>query len=216
MGPLNTAAHAAEALGAVIAGVEFREFAAVAPDHGRRHAGFALPALLETAQPPQHIARPADGLAVFAVVDDVEADLGLFAHHLGDAVMQACFEGWFVVRLSVALGGQKFSQARRPDQTADMGGRDAPPLAGERRGAALLRAGLRADFTGMTKFPPSRPAFLPGSHRPRPLAHDPEKLKPVFGQDHAQNNGLGRAAVHGNGVSLWDHAGCAVSILCTM
>src|SRR6476659_2243472 len=91
-----------------------------------------------------------------------------------------------------------------------------PPLAGERRGAALLRAGLRADFTGMTKFPPSRPAFLPGSHRPRPLAHDPEKLKPVFGQDHAQNNGLGRAAVHGSGVSLWDHAGCAVSILCTM
>jgi hypothetical protein len=62
------------------------------------------------------------------------------------------------------------------------------PLAGERRGAALFWTGLRADFTGMTKFPPSRPAFLPGSHRLRPLAHDPEKWKPAFGQDDAQNN----------------------------
>jgi len=60
-------------------------------------------------QPPQHIARPADGFAVFAVVDDVEADLGLLFHHLGDAVMQAGLERVVVVALAVALRGQKFT-----------------------------------------------------------------------------------------------------------
>jgi hypothetical protein len=54
--------------------------------------------------------------------------------------MQACFEGWFVVRLSVTLGGQKFSRARRPDQTADMGGRDAA--------AACRRAPWRRALAG--------------------------------------------------------------------
>ena len=79
----------------------------------RRHAGFALPALLEAAQPPQHITRPADGLAAFAVIDDVEAELDLLPHHLGDAVMQTIFERRLVVALSVAFCGQKFAEPRR-------------------------------------------------------------------------------------------------------
>ena len=65
--------------------------------------------LLETAHALEHIARPADGLAVFAVIDDVEADVGLLFHHFGDAVMQAGLERVVVVALAVALRGQKFT-----------------------------------------------------------------------------------------------------------
>jgi hypothetical protein len=54
---------------------------------------------------PQHITRPADGLAVFAVIDDVEADVRLLAHHFGHAIMEAGLQRRFVVELPVALGG---------------------------------------------------------------------------------------------------------------
>jgi hypothetical protein len=58
---------------------------------GRRwHAGVPGPvSLLETAHALEHIARPADGLAVFAVIDNVEADLNLLTDDIRNAIVQA-------------------------------------------------------------------------------------------------------------------------------
>src|SRR5262249_20849826 len=63
--------------------------------------------------------------AEFAIADDVDADIGLLAHDLGDRVGEAGFESGLVKRLAVFDQSPKFDQLRRPDQAADMGGEDA-------------------------------------------------------------------------------------------
>src|SRR6516165_9255582 len=63
------AGHPGESLMPVVVGVELREFAAVSPSDGHRHAGVRRPvALLEAAHALEHVTRPADRLAEFAVV----------------------------------------------------------------------------------------------------------------------------------------------------
>jgi hypothetical protein len=81
-------------------------------------------ALLEAAHALEHVTRPADGLAVFAVVDDVDADLRLLAHHVSDRIVQTGVKRCVVVRLQVALRLEELLQLGRPDQAADMRGQD--------------------------------------------------------------------------------------------
>ena len=60
---------------------------------------------LEAAHALQSVERPTGGLAEFAVVDDVDARLGLPPHDFGDGFLQALFVGAHV-------GGSPFSRAR--------------------------------------------------------------------------------------------------------
>ena len=61
-------------------------------------------ARLEPAQTRRHIAGPAE-LAVLAVARNIDADLGLLAHHLGDARPQRFLERGLVDRAPQFLGG---------------------------------------------------------------------------------------------------------------
>src|SRR6185295_15611044 len=105
----------------IVVGVELREFAAVSPGDGDRHAGVSRPVtLLEAAHALEHVTRPTDRLAEFAIIDDVEADLRLLAHHVADRVVQAGVECRLVVGLLVALRLEKLLEVWRPDKAADM------------------------------------------------------------------------------------------------
>ena len=112
------------ALAGIELGVELGELLAVDAAGERIGARLDRPPL-EAAQALQHVLRPADRFAELAVADDVDADLGLLAHDLGDRLLQALVVSRLVVRLAGLLGAQKFLQRRRPDEAADMGGEDA-------------------------------------------------------------------------------------------
>jgi hypothetical protein len=118
---------------AIVVGVKLCKFAPVSTGDRRRHSGLRRAiSLFETAHACEHIARPANGLAIFAVIDDVDTDLRLFAHDIGDSIMQAGFECRFVVRLFVALHLEELLQLGRSDQAADVGCQDAMALGGTR------------------------------------------------------------------------------------
>jgi hypothetical protein len=87
-------------------------------------------ALLKAAHALEHVPRPADGLAVFTIVDDVEADIRLLAHNVGDAVVQARIECRLIVGLAVASRFEQLLKLHRPDQAADMRGQDSAAAAG--------------------------------------------------------------------------------------
>jgi hypothetical protein len=75
-------------LGREILGVELREQRLVASGAARR----VEIALLDAAEPVEHIERPAAQLAELAVADDVDAGLCLLADDLRDLLMQAGVE----------------------------------------------------------------------------------------------------------------------------
>ena len=110
----------AAALLRVELGVELGESAAISAARPRVTA-LERPAL-ETAEAVEHVLRPRERLAVFAVADDVDAALGLLPDNLRDGVLQCALVGRFVVGLAGLLGAKKLLQLRRPDQAADMGG----------------------------------------------------------------------------------------------
>src|SRR6202030_2403608 len=62
---------------------------------------------LETAEPFEHVLRPADRFAELAIADDVDADLGLLAHRLRNRNRQALVKGGRIVSLAGLLGAQK-------------------------------------------------------------------------------------------------------------
>ncbi len=106
-------------------GIEFREALAVGAAL-EWIGGVALDwPPLEAAQALQRVLRPTDRFAEFAVARNVDADLRLLAHHVGDALAQAFLISLRVVWLAGLLQPQKVLQCRRPDQAADMGGENA-------------------------------------------------------------------------------------------
>ena len=77
-----------DAFAGIELGIELGETLAVDAARERIGAGLDRPPL-ETAQPLEHVLRPGDRFAELAVADDVDADLGLLAHDLGDRIRQA-------------------------------------------------------------------------------------------------------------------------------
>src|SRR5215469_11013226 len=59
---------------------------------------------LEAAETKQRVLRPTDRFSEFAVADDVDADIGLLAHDLGDGVFQALGIGGVVEGFVRLLG----------------------------------------------------------------------------------------------------------------
>jgi hypothetical protein len=80
---------------------------------------------LEAAQAKQRVLRPTDRLAELAVADDVDADISLLAHDLGNGLLQALGIGGVVERPAGLFGAQERAQRRRADEAADMGGEDS-------------------------------------------------------------------------------------------
>ena len=82
-------------------------------------------AQLEAAQALDDILVPTDGLAEFAVADDVNADFRLAADHIGDGLLQAILIGRVIVGLTALLGAQDVLQCLGTDQASDVGGEDS-------------------------------------------------------------------------------------------
>ncbi len=78
---------------------------------------------VEAADPLVEVRDPAR-LAHLAVVDDVDPDLDLAAHDVGDGLPQAFGVRRLVDLLPRLLGAQERQQLGRPDQAADMGRHD--------------------------------------------------------------------------------------------
>src|SRR5262249_18704308 len=91
---------------------------------GGEGSGGGERAAFEAAEAKQRVLRPTDRLAELAVADDVDADVGLLAHDLGDGLLQALRIGGVVERPAGLLGAQERAQRRRADEAADMGGED--------------------------------------------------------------------------------------------
>ncbi len=119
----------AEASCDVVLGIEFRKCLAVPATRHRGHRVFQFfrrgRSHGNALEPLENVERPIEPLAELAVADDVDAGLGLLAHHLGDGFGQAGFEGRLVVGLAVLDGAPELDQFWWPDQAADMGGEDA-------------------------------------------------------------------------------------------
>jgi hypothetical protein len=64
------------------------------------------------------------GLAHLAVVDDVDAGLGLAAHLVGDRLLQRALIGVLVVGLAAVLELEELEQLGRPDQAAGVRSED--------------------------------------------------------------------------------------------
>ena len=72
--PRRITPHAGEALSRLVLVVELGEVAAVLAGDRGPEARAGVDALLETVEPLQHVARPADRFAELAVADDVDAE----------------------------------------------------------------------------------------------------------------------------------------------
>ena len=83
------------------------------------------PPAFEAAEAKQRVLRPTDRFSELAVADDVDADIGLLAHDLGDGVVQALGIGGVVEGLPSLLGAEERAQRRRADEATDVGGEDA-------------------------------------------------------------------------------------------
>src|SRR6516162_9066947 len=107
--------------------VELAEFQPIPPPGERRQTAWL--ARLPAAQPPPGIARPGavidpprGCLAVFAVVDDIDADLGLLMANLLHRGCQRRRMGRRVVGLAGKLGAVELDQGVGPRQAPDMRG----------------------------------------------------------------------------------------------
>ena len=104
-----------------VGGVEFREFLGLA-DHVDRVllvVARAELAMDEAAEPLGDVADPA-GLAVFAVADDVDADVRLLANHAGDFLPQGLFIRGLVVWLPIVARREDVADRHRPHEAADV------------------------------------------------------------------------------------------------
>ncbi len=98
-----------DAFAGVELGIKFGELLAV-DAAGKRIAARLDRPPLKTAQPFEHVLRPADRFAELAVADDVDAGFGLLVHHLRDRSRQALVISGRVVRLAGLFGAQKLLQ----------------------------------------------------------------------------------------------------------
>src|SRR5262249_43749280 len=74
----------------------------------------------EAAEAEQRVLRPADRFSELAVANDVDADLGLLAHDLGNGCFEAFRIGSLVEVLAGLFRGEKLAQCRGADEAADM------------------------------------------------------------------------------------------------
>src|SRR5438067_8180229 len=105
-------------------GIELREARAVGAaleDIGAGHERAAL----ESAQPLEHILRPADRFSKLAIAYDINPGVGLAAHDLGNRLGEELIVFVLVESLALLLRPEDFLQFRRPNKTSDMGGEDA-------------------------------------------------------------------------------------------
>ncbi len=116
--------HGLDLVARIQVGIELGETRAVDAAGEGIGAGLERPAL-EAAEAKQRVLRPADRLPELTVADDVDADVGLLAHDLGDGILQALGVAGLVERLAGFLGGEILAQRRRADEAADMGGEDS-------------------------------------------------------------------------------------------
>jgi hypothetical protein len=105
-------------------GVELGELFAVDAPRERVGPGRDRSAF-KTAQSFQHVLRPGNRLSEFAIADDVNTDLSLLVHHLGNRTGQTFAICGNVVRLARLLGTQKVLQRLRADQAAYMRGKNS-------------------------------------------------------------------------------------------
>ena len=77
----------------------------------------------EAGQPLADVGHEA-GLALLAVVDDVDAQLRLPPHHVRDGLADAGLEGRRVVRLAARARREHVEEVRRTRQAANVGGED--------------------------------------------------------------------------------------------
>ena len=122
------ASHADHVLAGIVVGVELGEVAPVLTVGGGRKATVAgLPfALFESRQPFEDVARPADRLAEFAVVDDVDADICLLPDHRGNGACGAIREHILGNRSAVPPCFQKRQQFRRANEAPNMRRENSP------------------------------------------------------------------------------------------
>src|SRR5262245_8480301 len=113
-------AHSGEALRGLVLVVEIRKVPAILAGDRGAEAGGVIRALLETGNPLQHISRPADRLAEFAVADDVDADLGLPLDHLGDRAAKTVLVGGGIICLVVLLLLEERHELRGTNEASHM------------------------------------------------------------------------------------------------
>src|SRR5262249_18719789 len=118
--------HSGKALRGLVLVVEVRKVLAILAGDRGAEASTVVLALLETGDPLQHIPRPADRLAEFAVADDVDADLRLLLHRLRDRASKTFLIAreivWFMILLLLEkrheLGGTNEAPHMRRQNSA--------------------------------------------------------------------------------------------------
>ena len=123
---------------AVILSIEVGEVPAVLAPRYAGLAGIARPAF-ESAQPFIDISREAR-LAELSVADNVDADFGLPAHHLGYALAQTLGKAFPIVGLFVYPGAHGIDNLHRAGQAADVGRKNS------------FRAALHSDLFASVSF----------------------------------------------------------------
>jgi hypothetical protein len=108
-------------LGREVLRVEFREQGLVASGAARR----VEVALLDAAEPVEHVERPAAQLAELAVADHVYAGFGLLADHLRDLLAQAGVECGLVDRDATLDRIDVAHHLRRADEASHVGRQDS-------------------------------------------------------------------------------------------
>src|SRR5262249_62048484 len=78
------------------------------------------PALSQPSEPLAHIGHEAR-LAEFTIIDDVQPDISLLAHHLGDGAAQPAGIGGIIATIAARPGAHHFDHVVGPRQAAGMG-----------------------------------------------------------------------------------------------
>src|SRR5262245_47158632 len=113
-------AHSGEALRGLVLVVEIRKVPAILAGDRGAEAGTVVLALLETGNPLQHISRPADRLAEFAVADNIDADLRLPLDHLRDRPSKTLLTTREIIRLVILLLLEERHELRGTNEASHM------------------------------------------------------------------------------------------------
>src|SRR5262245_8959524 len=116
----GTLAHSGEALRGLVLVVEIRKVLAILAGDRGAEAGGVVRALLETGNPLQHIPRPADRLAEFAVADEVDTDLRLPLDHIRDQASKTFLMARGIVRFVILLLPEEGHELRRTNEAPYM------------------------------------------------------------------------------------------------
>ena len=138
--PLADAGHTELAL---VLLVELGELTSILAADGLGCTRNLLGSELETAHPFHHVLRPAQVLAELAVVDQVDADLGLFLHYATDLAVEAGRHFLFGHGVAGVLLSQQRQKCVRSHEASHVGDRDLQLGHGRTLGRLeIRRAGL--------------------------------------------------------------------------